>query len=174
MGFENLRDEEDMVDALVELKTRHPTLRKAVVKLNEGFSGEGNALFSFEGSEGKNLRQWVETMLPRRLKFEAEHESWEYFRHKFAEMQGIVEMFIEGDVKTSPSVQCRITPLGEAITISTHDQVMGGPSGQIFQGCLFPAHQGLSAGYPGSRPKGGAVAEAAGRSGALQHRLHLC
>ncbi len=138
-GYENLRDEQDLIEGLVQLKSECPDLRKAVVKLNEGFSGEGNAIFTFEGYEGGSLKNWVTKTLPSRLKFEAEHESWEHFRHKFAEMQGIVEVFVEGKEKRSPSVQCRINPVGEAITISTHDQIMGGPSGQIFQGCLFPA-----------------------------------
>jgi hypothetical protein len=34
----------------------------------------------------------------------------------------------------------RISPRGEVIMVSTHDQILGGPSGQVFQGCSFPAH----------------------------------
>ena len=34
-------------------------------------------------------------------------------------MEGIVEAFVEGDVKTSPSVQYRINPLGEVDIVST-------------------------------------------------------
>jgi hypothetical protein len=33
----------------------------------------------------------------------------------------------------------RITPLGDLEFISSHDQILGGPSGQIFQACTFPA-----------------------------------
>jgi hypothetical protein len=55
-------------------------------------------------------------------------------------MEGIVEAFVEGEVKTSPSVQCRINPLGEVDVISTHDQVLGGESGQVFIGAHFPAN----------------------------------
>jgi hypothetical protein len=40
-GFEDLSDANDIVHALAELKRRKPELRKAVVKLNDGFSGEG-------------------------------------------------------------------------------------------------------------------------------------
>jgi hypothetical protein len=36
-------------------------------------------------------------------------------------------------------VQCRIDPLGVGGVISTHDQVLGGPSEQVFLGCTFPA-----------------------------------
>ena len=56
-------------------------------------------------------------------------------------MGGIVEEFIEGEVKRSPSAQFRVDPLGELSPISTHDQVLGGQSGQIFLGCRFPADE---------------------------------
>jgi PGM1 C-terminal domain len=50
-------------------------------------------------------------------------------------------VFIEGEEKRSPSVQGRITPLGEVEILSTHDQILGGPSGQIYLGCRFPADE---------------------------------
>ena len=140
-GFEDLRDEDDIVEALTQLKRRDPHLERSVVKLNDGFSGEGNAVFSYEGApeSGGGLGQWVRDQLPRRLAYEAATEHWEGFRQKFADMQGIVECFVEGEIKRSPSVQCRIDPLGRTSVISTHDQVLGGSSGQVFEGCTFPA-----------------------------------
>src|ERR687885_1230903 len=139
-GFENLRDERDVVEAVTELKRRRPEVRRLVIKLNEGFSGEGNALFPCEDApEGDDLTRWVRAELPRRIRFEARGETWERYGQKFTEMGGIVESFIEGTEVRSPSVQCRIDPLGKACIISTHDQVLGGPSGQLFLGCTFPA-----------------------------------
>ncbi|HUR65839.1 MAG TPA: hypothetical protein VMZ03_05775, partial [Chitinophagaceae bacterium] len=41
-GFEDLKNEEEIIDALTELKLANPSLLKAVVKMNDGFSGEGN------------------------------------------------------------------------------------------------------------------------------------
>lgn len=141
-GFEHLRDAHDVVNALATLKRRQPMLRRAVVKLNDGFSGEGNAVFSFDGAPaGTDLVRWVERELPRRLRFEAPNETWEHFQHTFAQMGGIVECFVDGGEKRSPSAQCRVDPLGNAHIISTHDQVLGGPSGQIFLGCTFPADE---------------------------------
>ncbi len=138
-GFERLRDPEDITEALVTLKRRYPDMRRAVVKLNEGFSGEGNALFWFEGApEGDSLPGWVRDNLVN-LRFEAAGEHWESFSEKYQQMGGIVECFVEGKEKESPSCQSRVNPLGEAQTISTHDQVLGGPSGQVFLGCTFPA-----------------------------------
>src|SRR5918911_1101112 len=139
-GFENLRDRDDLVDAIVEFKRLQPELRRVVVKLNDGFSGEGNALFSCEDAPADgDLARWVRAELPRRIRFEARSETWERYREKFAEMGGIVECFVEGTEIRSPSVQCRIDPLGNWCVISTHDRVLGGPSGQIFLGCSFPA-----------------------------------
>jgi hypothetical protein len=144
-GFEHLRDEGDIAEAVVELKRRQPGLRRVAIKLDEGFSGEGNAVFYYEGApEGQDLARWVRDELPRRIKFEAEGETWERYCHKFGEMGGIVECWVEGGVVRSPSVQCRINPLGEASVVSTHDQVLGGPSGQIFLGSSFPADEEYS------------------------------
>ena len=38
-GFEHLRDKDDVFEAVVELKRRKPRLRRAAIKLDEGFSG---------------------------------------------------------------------------------------------------------------------------------------
>lgn len=140
-GFEDLRDGDDIVEALATLRERTPAMRRAVVKLNDGFSGEGNALFYFDGADGlggADLRSWVRERLPA-LRFEAPGETWERFHGKFREMQGVVEAFVEGQEKRSPSSQNRVNAHGGAMAISTHDQVLGGPSGQVFLGCTFPA-----------------------------------
>ena len=138
-GVEDLSDEQAVAEALAELKSRDPGLRRAVVKLNEGFSGEGNAVFSFAGAPtGPGLQPWVSERLPK-LGFEAEGMDWETYRTKLREMGAIAEAFIEGREKRSPSAQYRVQPDGTLDMISTHDQVLGGPSGQIYLGCEFPA-----------------------------------
>ena len=113
------------------------------MKLNDGFSGEGNAVFKYDGldpalSEAELTRK-IYDLLPERLKFEAPNEVWDTFLEKYVDMQGIVEAWVDGDIKNSPSVQCRVNALGEPQVISTHDQVLGGATGQIFLGCTFPA-----------------------------------
>jgi hypothetical protein len=80
-GFEHLRDETDMAEALTALKARNPDLERAVTKLNEGFSGEGNAVFSFDQApSGSALASWVRGQLPGRLRYEAHGESWVHAR----------------------------------------------------------------------------------------------
>jgi len=138
-GIEDLADGADIAAALVELKARNRGLRRAVVKLNEGFSGEGNAVFDFaQAPEGTALGGWVRDRLAGDG-FAAPGMTWEVYAAKAREMGAIVEAFVEGAVKQSPSAQYRIDPLGTVEAISTHDQVLGGAGGQVFLGCRFPA-----------------------------------
>ena len=138
-GFEDLADVDAVADALSELKGKKPELDKAVVKLNEGFSGEGNAVLSFAAAPaGSALRTWIRERLPN-LSFEARNMSWDVYQSKLRAMGGVVEEFVAGAIKRSPSVQFRIDPVGGIEAVSTHDQVLGGASGQIFLGCRFPA-----------------------------------
>ena len=141
-GFERLRDQHDIAEALSVLYDRNPSIRRAVVKLNDGFSGEGNALFYYgdlQAFDAIERKKKILSMLPN-LKFEAPQEYWESFHQKYQDMEGVVEVFVEGEHKRSPSSQCRVNALGQPVSISTHDQVLGGPSGQVFMGCTFPAH----------------------------------
>ncbi len=141
-GFEHLQDERDVIEALAALKRKYPDLRRTVVKLNEGFSGEGNAIFDFsDAPEGDGIESWVEKELPRRLRFENPTETYERFMNKFQEMEGIVEVFIEGENKRSPSVQGLINPLGQGTVVSTHEQILGGPTKQVYLGATFPASE---------------------------------
>jgi hypothetical protein len=68
-------------------------------------------------------------------------ETPELYFEKYARMGGIVEEFVDAAEKSSPSCQLRIGPQGDVMPISTHDQILGGPSGQIFLGCTFPANE---------------------------------
>ncbi len=139
-GFEDLHTEADIIDGLTKMKENNPSLKKGVVKVNDGFSGDGNAVFSYSGSEeAKDLKAWVKENLPKNLKLVATDLSYTVFLEKYKTMGGIVEEFLEGDVKESPSVQCRITPTGHIEIISTHDQELGGESGQVYFGAHFPA-----------------------------------
>ena len=138
-GVEDLRDPRDVVGALAALKSRNPALGRAAVKLNYGFSGEGNAVFSFAGCPDDEVERWVAAHLPLNLTIEARDLGWDRFAEKLQEQGGIVEAWVTGDGLRSPSVQLRVTPLGDLEVISTHDQILGGPSGQIFQACTFPA-----------------------------------
>ena len=139
-GFEDLHTTEEIVEALTSLKKHDPAIKKAVVKVNDGFSGDGNAIFSFSGHEKKaDTKNWIRENLRKNLKVVSDDLSFDVFMEKYKQMGGIVEAFVEGKVKESPSVQCRIMPDGICEVLSTHDQELGGESGQVYIGAHFPA-----------------------------------
>ncbi len=135
-GFEDLHSEEEIVASLCRLAQMRPGIRRAIVKINEGFSGEGNGVFNYPedktdpGAVGQNLKQ---------LEWPSAQENIRSFLRKFAEMGGIVEEMIEAEEVRSPSVQMRIYPGGKAVLVSSHEQVLGGKTGQVYLGCRFPA-----------------------------------
>lgn len=145
-GFEDLGSFDEIVQAVSALKDMYPELKKAVIKMNDGFSGEGNAVIHYpEGLNNKEMFSWVHHNLEKEIKPVAKGMSFNSFMRKFGIMEGVVEAYIEGDEKNSPSVQCRVNPLGEVDIISTHEQTMGGESGQVFLGAHFPANTAYAA-----------------------------
>jgi PGM1 C-terminal domain len=147
-GSELVNNTQDLAAAAAQLWERQPNLQRMVVKLNEGFSGEGNALLDLRliqdqapGCASEQERVAAIHNSFANLNFEAKGETWDNFSSRIPELGAIVEAFIEGEDKTSPSVQGRITPTGEVEILSTHDQILGGNSGQIYLGCRFPADE---------------------------------
>jgi hypothetical protein len=136
-GTEDLRSEHEVENALMDLRERRPGLRRAVVKLNDSFSGEGNALLRYpDGVRRSDMQDSL-----RHLEFSVPTETPILFFEKLARMGGVVEEFIDAPEKFSPSAQVRVSPSGEVTLISTHDQILGGPNGQVFLGSSFPAHE---------------------------------
>lgn len=147
-GTDLVHSASDLAEVAAELWERQPDLLRMVVKLNEGFSGEGNALLdlrlleSYAPDNASHMERvsCLKTAF-KDLRFQCATENWPSFEQKIQDLGAIAEAFIEGKVKRSPSVQGYINPLGEVEMLSTHDQVLGGPDGQIFLGCSFPADE---------------------------------
>ncbi|CCQ54223.1 MULTISPECIES: peptide ligase PGM1-related protein [Crocosphaera] len=147
-GSHLLNNVDDLVVEIYQLMQRNPNLNRLVVKLNEALSGEGNAVLNLDkikktAHDLSNDSQ-IKTIIFNSLKdlsFQSEDETWESFSSRIPELGAIVEAFIEGKEKRSPSVQGYITPNGKVSIVSTHDQILGGPDGQIYLGCRFPADQ---------------------------------
>lgn len=137
LGTEDLHSEDEIISALQQLATDRPGLRRAIVKLNEGFAGEGNGIFTFP--EDRSDDAAIITAL-RQLKWSSSTETFESFLRKFSEMGGIVEEMIEADTIRSPSVQLRTTPDGHCLLVSSHEQILGGSTGSAYLGCRFPAN----------------------------------
>jgi len=138
LGRENIGSEEDLINAIAAIRAKRPSIEQVMVKLNEGVSGEGNAVIDLTGLPILLTKAGLEERL-RGMQFESHGATYEGYMKKLQERQGVVEERIIGEEFRSPSVQLRITPLGRVELLSTHDQLLGGPSGQSYLGCLFPA-----------------------------------
>ncbi|MEO0869367.1 MAG: carboxylate-amine ligase, partial [Cyanobacteria bacterium J06642_11] len=162
----------DLATATAKLWQQQPDLARIVIKLNEGFSGEGNALLTLNQSAGavpehmpEEVRAEIILAAFSGMRFQCVTETWEHFSHKIEELGAIAEAFIEGNIKRSPSVQGHITPSGNVEILSTHDQILGGPDGQIFLGCRFPADEAYRLEL---QEMGLRVGEALAKAGALE------
>jgi len=141
LGAENLRSLDDLADALVTMRADRPAMDSAIVKLNEGVSGEGNAVVRLKGLPAPGSPEDRDEVMKRlhAMELESRKTPFEVYVAKFAEKGGIVEERIVGDELRSPSVQLRVLPGGAVELLSTHDQLLGGASGQSYLGCVFPA-----------------------------------
>ncbi|MFM6435349.1 MAG: carboxylate-amine ligase, partial [Microcystis panniformis] len=99
----------DLLYEAANLWFRQPQLKRMVVKLNEGLSGEGNAVLDLRplgeivDSNSLDLSERINLLsqLLDKMSFQASDENWESFSGKIAELGGIVEAFIEGEEKRS-------------------------------------------------------------------------
>ncbi|NUW30285.1 ATP-grasp domain-containing protein [Nonomuraea sp. SMC257] len=119
-GFGDLRTQAEIQDAIDALPGE-----RVIVKLNDGYSGLGNAIVSKSGAS--------------RFSFSADGETWDTFSAKIFERGAVVEEFIEHRPLYYPSALARITPGGHHDVVATHDQVLGGANNDVYQGCTFPA-----------------------------------
>jgi hypothetical protein len=130
-GSEDLRSAREIEEAIQLIRAARPGAEAVVIKLNNGFSGQGNAIIDL-----RELRSPVEASPTI---FCGAGESWASFGPKVAAEGAIVEELARTAGATSPSVQMRIAPGGDFEVVSTHDQILGGPDDQVYLGCRFPA-----------------------------------
>ncbi len=141
LGVENVRSLAAAVRAVAQIRAAKPAVRELVVKLDEGVSGDGNAIVDVRGLPRPGAAG-EPAAIERRLRamaFEAAGASFEPYIAKLRARGAVVEERVVGGTLRSPSVQLQITPRGDVEVLSTHDQLLGGPSGQSFLGCSFPA-----------------------------------
>ena len=130
VGFEGLTSLGDVVEAIDEIRTRRPSCRQVIVKLDDSVSGLGNGIVTIgDGGEAP----------ARAIALEDTSLSGDDFYDLVGERGAIAEERIAGEDFRSPSVQLRVRPDGEVEVLSTHDQILGGPSGQMYVGCRLPA-----------------------------------
>ncbi len=147
VGAEDLHTVDDIVAAVQSMRQRRPSLKLAIVKLNEGVSGAGNASLDVDGLPAPGAPDEAAAIAERirRLQPESEKLTVDAYLAAFEKNGGIVEERITGVALESPSVQMRALPDGTVELLSTHDQLLGGASGQKYLGCVFPADPGYAA-----------------------------
>lgn len=145
-GVEGVRTLADVVAAVRRLRARTGPAQ-VLVKLDEGVSGAGNALVELAElpAPGSPAEETAVEDRVRAMRCEAAWETYDSFMAQLVKRGGVVEERIQGRDFRSPSAQMRVTPLGEVELLSTHDQLLGGPSGQSYLGCRFPADPGYAA-----------------------------
>lgn len=164
-GSALVHDLASLAEATADLWERLPSLRRCVVKLNEGFSGEGNALLPLEpldlAEHCPRERRRVLLEALQELPMPAAH-----WIEQMAQQGALVEAWLEGGLEVrSPSMQGAILPEGEVVVLSTHEQVLGGATGQTYLGCEFPAHREYRRAL---MDHGRAVGRELGKQGALE------
>lgn len=136
-GVEGLHSRDEVRSAIIDLAGKDPEVSRVIIKLNEGVSGFGNATVDLR-SMSEVTPESVDEAMDYLAIDSAIGDVTAYFEHLERE-GGVVEAMVSGANVRSPSVQLRITPLGVVELLSTHDQILGGDSGQIFLGSRFPA-----------------------------------
>ena len=136
-GSDLVHNLDDLSEVTATLWEEHPKLKRCVIKLNEGISGEGNAALDLlplglEACSAAGRRQ--------RLRQELEHlpmpaQGWLTLLKEQGRWRPA-----EGGDQLSLSVQGTIHPDGRVEVLSTHEQILGA-NGQTYQGCRFPADQ---------------------------------
>ena len=143
-GTPECRSLRELAEKTAELLEKYPDAEKLVIKLSDGTSGDGNAILDLrpmrdtKPASRTEMADELEKILPT-MKLMGEKMTWPIFESKIAELGVLSEMFVDGKVKTSPSVQGTIHPDGRVEILSTHEQVLGGDDGQIYLGARFPA-----------------------------------
>lgn len=136
-------DLETLAEAIEALLLRHPDLEAVVVKLNRMAGGHGNAPLPLEPVPWRQLAGTARLQRLRRalevLPMPLPHWREEMRNHGVLAQELIRPGPGAGRRLSSPSVQLWIDPEGRAELISTHEQRLGGPHGQSFTGCRFPA-----------------------------------
>jgi hypothetical protein len=155
-GVEDVRDGAGVAAAISVIRRRRPDLDRVVVKVDDSGSGEGNWVVGTRDESGRPLPV-------ARLRSTALADVPSWFTTDLAS-GGVVEELISGKSVSSPSAQAEIRPDGEIRLLATHEQVLGGDSGQVFTGSRFPADPAYAADLAHHV---GAVARLLARAGAV-------
>ena len=133
---------EALTQAIEELALSHGDIQQLVVKLNRMAGGRGNAPLALALGEWRQ-RPGAERQRQLRQALKQLAIPLAHWRAELECHGAIAQERIGGPAGalSSPSVQLWIDQAGAVEIVSTHEQCLGGPHGQSFQGCRFPARQ---------------------------------
>src|SRR5215468_3432487 len=97
LGYENLGSADEVIEAIMDMRASKPSVKQVLVKLNEGVSGEGNAVVDLTGlapvagiADPGRERAAIEERL-RAMRFELEGVTYDSYMKKLQERNAVVE-----------------------------------------------------------------------------------
>ena len=129
-GREDVRTTEDVIDAIHAIRANRTDTAGVVIKHDDSGAGDGNVVIDLEPmDDAPDPDAWLRTTIEALP---------DWYRTDLA-LGGVVEERIAGERFSSPSAQVDLRPDGRVTVLATHEQVLGGPGGQVYLGCRFPA-----------------------------------
>jgi len=155
LGREDVRTVDDVLAAIHAIRTERPIAPGIVIKHDDSGAGDGNVVIDVGPLDDPREPDGT---LHARI---AGLPEW-----YLSDLQqgGVVEERIAGNRFMSPSAQVDIRPDGRVIVLATHEQILGGESGQVYLGCRFPADRAYS---PALATHGEAVGRVLASQGAV-------
>lgn len=154
VGVEDVHSVDDVLDAVAEIRARSGSARAVVVKTDDSGAGDGNRVIHLgPDTDAGEVRRQVERFP-------------DWYLADLA-LGAVVEELVCGTRLSSPSVQIEIPAGSGPVVCTTHEQVLGGPSGQVYHGCRFPANRAYAARIAGYGQAVGEVLAARGAVGRL-------
>jgi hypothetical protein len=129
-GIEDVRTVDDVIAAIRAILDARPDAPGVVIKHDDSGAGDGNVVLDLEPmTSAPDPDAWLRRQIQGLP---------DWYRADL-ERGGIVEERIAGERFSSPSAQVDIKPDGRVVVLATHEQVLGGETGQVYLGCRFPA-----------------------------------
>jgi hypothetical protein len=132
-GREDVCSIAHVIEAIRHIREARREARSVVIKHDNSGAGDGNVVIDLPATADDTSA--IEAQIARLP---------DWYVDDLAH-GGVVEERITGDHFASPSVQLDISPEGVVDLLSTHEQVLGGESGQVYTGCTFPADPAYAA-----------------------------
>ena len=128
-GREDVRTTEDVIAAVHAIRANRADTSGVVIKHDDSGAGDGNVVIDLGPMVAPDADAWLRSTIEALP---------DWYRTDLA-LGGVVEERIAGERFSSPSAQVDIRPDGRVTVLATHEQVLGGPGGQVYLGCRFPA-----------------------------------